>query len=96
MKITITVPDKKAPGFLKRMMRAAEFQAELSKGLSVELVNRIVPFVADYVTTDDGTPPLTAVWEMSEEDIMNAVAALGSSGSAAPLAGPSAAPSATG
>lgn len=86
-KIEITIPDKSAPGFLKRQRQALVFQTAFSEAetnpeiLTPELLDGLVDFICQYVTkpkTKSAAEKL--LWEASENELDTIIGAIGGTG----------------
>lgn len=72
------VPGPDAPGFLRRQRKALEFATAFGKGdTSPEMLDRLVEFLADYVTKPEGREDaIEALWDATQaqfEMLLNAV-----------------------
>jgi hypothetical protein len=77
VKLTITPPSKSAPGFAKRLRRAAAFQEKIAaRQLSAQLVDDMVEFIADYCEGDDKAALREILWDLSEEQFTDVLGAL--------------------
>lgn len=48
--LVIQVPDKRAPGFLRRQRRALQFQSAIRSGeLTLEIFDELIAFLVDFV-----------------------------------------------
>lgn len=86
MEIKIQVPDKTAPGFLKRQRKALEFSKLANSGKLVpEDIDSLVDFLAEFVTEPvDREEAKAALWEASEQDFSDILNAISSSGQVLP------------
>ena len=85
MEVVIELPDRTAPGYLRRMRQALEFQEVFSNGsVKPTHVDSFIEFLLDYVKEpNDKDEARDALWEASQqqyEDILLAI-----SGQADPL-----------
>lgn len=89
MEIEFTVPGKDAPGFLRRVKRAAEFQSVVRdpKRFDAAAVDALVAFLADYVTKPADRPEaVEALLDASADQFNDLLAAITTS--VAPLSTP--------
>lgn len=64
--IRVTPPSKSAPGFARRLRRAAAFQEKVQAGhLSSEIVDDLIEFLADFCE-GEREQVKEYLWEMSE------------------------------
>lgn len=77
VKIEFTPPDKKTHGFLRRQRSAIEFQQLLRQEQSVEMLDKMVDFLAQFVTVpEDKAAKIEALWEASQEQFENMLQAI--------------------
>lgn len=76
--IVFVVPDKKAPGFARRVDRILQLQEMKAAGkLTRDDWKSLVEFLADYVKADTREHAVDLVWEASEEQWDEMLSALG-------------------
>lgn len=95
-KLTINVPTKESPGFLRRMYRATQFQESIKAGVTPEVIAQMIDFVAEYVVCDPPEKKIEALWDISENqfnEILSAV--MGGGANESPLQQHSHEPTAT-
>jgi hypothetical protein len=67
VQIEFTPPDKQTSGFLKRQRKAIEFQTLLKQEQSVELLDKMVDFLSEFVTVPvEKEAKIEALWEASQ------------------------------
>ncbi len=76
MALIFTPPDRHAPGFLRRNIRALELQKRLQKEPSAEALMDMARFFADYVHSDNGGDPLELLLDASQEQFERMVTAI--------------------
>ena len=89
MTVTIQVnpPSKTAPGFARRLRRAAAFQQKVSQGsLSPDVLDDLIDFLADYceVEGSDRDQVKEALWDASEEQFTALLSAVSGGGAEVP------------
>lgn len=86
-KLIIKVPDKTAPGFLRRQKRASEFGAAVqSDKLDTQAWDKMVEFLLDFVTEPtDRDAARELLWDASEELIDAALATIRGDDAQTPL-----------
>lgn len=86
--ITITPPSKTAPGYARRLRRAAAFQENISSGqMSAKIMDDLIAFLADYCQAGEGTAPAQvqdALWDLSEEQFVSMLGAVTGGGAQVP------------
>ena len=75
-KLTLNVPTKESPGFLRRMYRATQFQEKIRAGITAELIAQMVDFISEYVTCDPPENKIDALWDVSEDQFNELLAAV--------------------
>jgi hypothetical protein len=84
--LTITVPTKDSPGFLRRMYRATQFQESMKAGITPELVAQMIDFIGEFVACDPPEKKLEAMWDLSENQFNELLAAaMGGGATESPL-----------
>jgi hypothetical protein len=77
VQIVFTPPDKKTSGFLRRQRKAIEFQTLLKQEQNVEMLDKMVDFLSDFVTVPETKEAkIEALWEASQEQFENMLQAL--------------------
>lgn len=86
--IVFEPPDEDAPGFLRRMKQALRFQQLMRDGgYTPDDVDQIVDFLLDYVTQPtDRKEARALVWDASQKQFFDMLAAMGGESSPNPLA----------
>lgn len=67
-KLTFRPPDKHAPGFLRRNIRALELQEQLKQDQSPEALLAFARFLAQFIEADNETDALEALLDASQSD----------------------------
>lgn len=88
IKISINPPSKTAPGYAKRLRRAAAFQESIASGqMSARIMDDLIIFLSDYCQAGEGTTPeqvQEALWELSEEQFVDVLSAVTGGGAQVP------------
>jgi len=83
MKLVLKVPDKETPGFFRRLAKATKFQEQIkSEGVSSELVNSMVDFLADYVEAESKETAKELLWDCTENQFNELMVAISGGGKA--------------
>jgi hypothetical protein len=70
MDIVFAFPTGETPGFLRRQRVAVALQQELAKQPTVESIDKLVGFLAEFVKEpEDREEAKAAVWELPQEKI---------------------------
>lgn len=86
-KLVIKIPEKTAPGFLRRQKRAAEFGAAFqSEKLDPQAWDKLVEFLLDFVVDPtDRNAARELLWDAPQEQIDAALAAIRGDSAEVPL-----------
>lgn len=81
MEIIFKVPDKTTPGYLRRAKKALEFSQKLGDTTTPELIDEMVEFLVDYVSSPtERDAKIEALWDVSEDEFSNMLNALSGGG----------------
>lgn len=77
MEIIFKVPDKTTPGYLRRSKKALEFAQKLGGTATPELIDEMVDFLVDYVSSPtERDAKIEALWDATEEQFGDMLSAL--------------------
>ena len=77
VRIEFTPPNKQTSGFLRRQRKAIEFQTLIKQEQSIEVLDKLVEFLAEFVTVpEEKAAKIEALWEASQEQFENMLQAL--------------------
>jgi hypothetical protein len=77
MDIVFKFPNADTPGFLKRQRVAIALQAELAQQPTVETIDRLAEFLAQFVSEpEDPKEALAAVWDLPQAQLEESLKAI--------------------
>jgi len=75
------VPGKSAPGYLRRMRQALEFQQALSSDVAPETLDKLVEYLTQFVIEPtDKAAKVEALWMASQDEFVAMLTAITSGG----------------
>lgn len=87
MQLVFAIPGPDEPGYLLRQRKALAFAQEFEGNATPELLDKLVDFLADFVEEpEDRGEAKDALWNASETQIMELLAAVSDQGQVPPEA----------
>lgn len=87
MELVFAVPGAEEPGYLLRQRKALSFAQDFEGNPTPELIDRLVDFLVDFVEKpEDRENAKEALWQASEVQIMELLAAVSDQGQVSPEA----------